>query len=212
LAIALLKYDDLPQLFHELLAESYKRLTDHNGPVFETGEHWEEIGFQRSNPATDIRGGGALGPLCLLNLTEQYPQTMQHIFNVSNETEKDFPLACKLFEISTFCYSRVKGEPDENGMNILFNQHSNVYNTFASLVASCFFKLMFDYIKRPGGIMFLSELFNQMKKEMMSKGANLWAQAWWNLRDDILVKRLTGEKVKFNEITSIVKPRDSEAA
>ena len=27
------------------------------------GEHWQNIGFQRTDPATDIRGAGMLGAL-----------------------------------------------------------------------------------------------------------------------------------------------------
>lgn len=147
LALAHFKYDDMPEIFHEILAEAYKRLTGSLGSVAYTGSHWEEIGFQRSNPSTDIRSGGALGPLCLLSMTEQYPQTMSHIYKISIHPVKHFPLACKIFEVSSLCMARVKNDPEENGMNILFNQHRDIYNTFMMLVASCFFKLMFGYRK-----------------------------------------------------------------
>lgn len=45
LALALFRYDEEPQIFHEILAEAYIRLTGNMGPVYETGAHWEEIGF-----------------------------------------------------------------------------------------------------------------------------------------------------------------------
>ena len=46
-----------------------------SGPVEEIGPHWVEIGFQNSNPQTDIRGGGLLGPLLLLYILENFPNS-----------------------------------------------------------------------------------------------------------------------------------------
>ena len=49
-------------MHEQLMKTLYAKLVD--GPFRGTiGRHWEDIGFQGSDPRTDIRGGGILGVL-----------------------------------------------------------------------------------------------------------------------------------------------------
>jgi hypothetical protein len=43
---------------------------------------WESIGFQGSNPATDVRATGVLGVLLLLYLIEYYPAFAKHVWDL----------------------------------------------------------------------------------------------------------------------------------
>jgi hypothetical protein len=50
-------------MYEQMMKTLYTKLVD-GGPFRGTiGRHWEEIGFQGSDPRTDIRGGGILGIL-----------------------------------------------------------------------------------------------------------------------------------------------------
>lgn len=46
-----------------------------------TGSHWQQIGFQATDPAQDVRGCGMLGVLHLLHFTELLPVSSKLIFN-----------------------------------------------------------------------------------------------------------------------------------
>ena len=43
------------------------------------GSHWQDIGFQATDPATDIRGAGMLGVLQMQYFLSQLPETLQAI-------------------------------------------------------------------------------------------------------------------------------------
>ena len=61
---------------HEIVLKTiYKKLlkTDECRQV---GNHWQDIGFQRTDPATDIRGAGMLGALQMLYLVDLMPETL----------------------------------------------------------------------------------------------------------------------------------------
>lgn len=49
-----------------------------------SGRHWEDIGFQGSDPRTDVRGAGLMGILHLLYFAEHYSRTAREILKYSN--------------------------------------------------------------------------------------------------------------------------------
>ncbi len=94
---------------HEILIKTiYFRLTKKQAK--RTGAHWVDIGFQGTDPATDLRTNGMFGLLQMLYLVETYPKSVQLCWRHSNYSkehpdeikrggmEYDFPLACKMLE------------------------------------------------------------------------------------------------------------------
>ena len=67
-------------MHHRILNTIYKRLTGQTKAVAQIGSHWQQIGFQRSDPRTDIRGSGMLGVLQFLFILEEFPETIAQIF------------------------------------------------------------------------------------------------------------------------------------
>jgi hypothetical protein len=51
-------------------------------------ERWKDLGFQSKNPRTDFRGGGHLGLLCLLFMTDFYPSEWFEMVRVTKEREE----------------------------------------------------------------------------------------------------------------------------
>jgi hypothetical protein len=43
------------------------------GEYSSTGTHWQYVGFQQSNPASDVRGGGVLSLQCITYFLEKHP-------------------------------------------------------------------------------------------------------------------------------------------
>ena len=55
-------------------------------PVY--GSHWEAVGFQGADPATDVRGAGVLGLLLTLALVQQRHALAQEIFKLSTDAHQ----------------------------------------------------------------------------------------------------------------------------
>lgn len=60
------------------------------GPV---GPHWEELGFQRDDPSTDLRGSGLLGLLHLLAFAETDARRARRVLARAQDPRYGFPLA-----------------------------------------------------------------------------------------------------------------------
>lgn len=61
-ALSRVKYDSRVAEHEIILKTIYKTLLN-TERCRQVGEHWQDIGFQRTDPATDIRGAGMLGAL-----------------------------------------------------------------------------------------------------------------------------------------------------
>lgn len=55
-------------MHYSILQSVYQNLIGMTSSCARTGAHWESIGFQGADPATDLRGVGMLGLLQLLHL------------------------------------------------------------------------------------------------------------------------------------------------
>ena len=55
------------------------------------GSHWEVIGFQGNDPATDLRGAGMLALLQALHFQSKQSKLMQAIYQLSQKGGADFP-------------------------------------------------------------------------------------------------------------------------
>ena len=71
-AISRVKYDSRIAEHEIILKTIYKRLLD-TKDCKQVGSHWQDIGFQRTDPATDIRGAGMLGTIQMLYMIDRLP-------------------------------------------------------------------------------------------------------------------------------------------
>eukprot|EP01112_Ceratiomyxa_fruticulosa_P015972 TRINITY_DN4785_c0_g1_i1.p1 TRINITY_DN4785_c0_g1~~TRINITY_DN4785_c0_g1_i1.p1 ORF type:complete len:166 (-),score=7.34 TRINITY_DN4785_c0_g1_i1:50-547(-) len=74
----------------QILFSLYSTLMNSKTPL-RYGSHWEEIGFQGNDPATDLRGIGMLGLLQLFYLTQRYTELSLKIHQLSRVEGHDFP-------------------------------------------------------------------------------------------------------------------------
>lgn len=75
-----------------ILSSIYERYTARPPPA-RYGSHWEDVGFQGKDPATDLRGCGMLGLLQLLHLWDAGPSNARAIYRLSRDADQEFPLA-----------------------------------------------------------------------------------------------------------------------
>ena len=62
MALCKIKFDSNNELHFDIIYSYYYKLTGVKKCV-QYGNHWKEIGFQDTDPSTDFRGLGMLGPL-----------------------------------------------------------------------------------------------------------------------------------------------------
>eukprot|EP01043_Picozoa_sp_COSAG02_P057782 COSAG02_NODE_7074_length_3196_cov_3.087405_2_plen_208_part_00 len=97
------------QALHEAsLAAIYLELTDNDVPAAEgtatfTGDHWENIGFQGSNPSRDLRAAGMLAVLQLRYLTTAHRGFARQLLELSNDQDQYFPFATVSINVTAIC-------------------------------------------------------------------------------------------------------------
>lgn len=100
--IAKCHYDDSNPLHFRTLQTIYRRLTGANVDCPRYGKHWQDIGFQQSDPATDLRGTGFLSLLHLLYTlsSSDMISMMVNIYKLSVDTTQHFPLCALAINIT----------------------------------------------------------------------------------------------------------------
>ncbi|XP_062310348.1 ELMO domain-containing protein 3 [Osmerus eperlanus] len=94
-AIAQCSLDNSQPVHMRVLQTVYKRLTGSRLDCPRYGTHWETIGFQGTDPATDLRGTGFLGLMHTLNLVMD-PETLplaRDIYKLSQHPTQNFPFS-----------------------------------------------------------------------------------------------------------------------
>ncbi|CAG2182739.1 unnamed protein product, partial [Oppiella nova] len=103
-AIALKSFENLDSMQTRFLVTIYQKLTA-NALIDcrRFGNHWEDVGFQGTDPATDLRGIGLLGLLQLLFLilSPETSQLCKDIYKLSLDTRQHFPFAVMSLQISS---------------------------------------------------------------------------------------------------------------
>ncbi|CAM4869447.1 unnamed protein product [Rotaria socialis] len=79
-----------------ILYTIYRRLTNSNEIFYATlGSHWEDIGFQTSNPETDFRSTGLFSIFFLLYFVDSmYLPLAKQIYQFSHDQQQQFPFCC----------------------------------------------------------------------------------------------------------------------
>ena len=93
-AVSKRPFDDENPLHFQVLLTLYKLFTGSKIDCPRYGSHWEQIGFQGTDPATDLRGVGCLGilhPLYLVMTPELLPLA-KDIYKLSLSENQNFPL------------------------------------------------------------------------------------------------------------------------
>ncbi|TYZ58611.1 hypothetical protein PybrP1_004358 [[Pythium] brassicae (nom. inval.)] len=90
-------------VFSRVLQTLYARLMRTQREVPLAGSHWEDIGFQGNDPATDLRGCGVLSLLQMLFLVEKHAELARHLHSLSQHPTRHFPLACTLINVTLQC-------------------------------------------------------------------------------------------------------------
>merc|ERR1719464_1345004 len=83
-----------------MLRTLYTKLT-RNKMCPSIGLHWEVLGFQHTDPRTDLnRSGGVLNVLHLFFFVSHHFELLKAAYLLAQDTEQNFPLACVSISIT----------------------------------------------------------------------------------------------------------------
>ncbi|CAK59970.1 unnamed protein product (macronuclear) [Paramecium tetraurelia] len=121
-----LQFDDNNESHFRILYTIYCQLmtTDY---CLRYGSHWEMIGFQGTDPATDLRGAGILGLLQILAFISEYKIYFKQTLKIFQDI--NIPFSITLINITTFVLVSLK----DNKLNQLINQEDSVISVINKL-------------------------------------------------------------------------------
>ncbi|XP_059515279.1 ELMO domain-containing protein 3 isoform X2 [Myotis daubentonii] len=112
LTIAQCGLDSQDPTHGRVLKTIYKKLTGSKFDCALHGDHWEDLGFQGANPATDLRGAGFLALLHLLYLVMDSKTLLmaQEIFRLSHHHIQQFPFCLMSVNITRIAIQALREE------------------------------------------------------------------------------------------------------
>lgn len=136
LCLTRVHYDPHDNGMHRSIIQSvWRKLTGSEQDCEDVGEHWTVIGFQGTNPATDLnRFGGILNVIHMLYLCCTFPTLSIAMYEASLKAASDFPFACASIKytklaMDVFRLGRLSRRCNEEGM---------VMEVVAHFYAACF--------------------------------------------------------------------------
>ncbi|XP_018617949.1 ELMO domain-containing protein 3 [Scleropages formosus] len=111
-AIAQCPLDNSQKVHIRVLQTIYKRLTGSRVDCPRYGPHWETVGFQGTDPATDLRGTGFLGLMHTLYLVMD-PETLplaRDIYKLSQHPTQNFPFIVMSINITRIALHALREE------------------------------------------------------------------------------------------------------
>lgn len=76
-----------------VLVEVWRELGMGESAPARIGPHWDQIGFQGQDPATDLRAAGSLALVQLLYYVQSFPDRAKASLKLSHDKKQDFPLS-----------------------------------------------------------------------------------------------------------------------
>ncbi|RHY32564.1 hypothetical protein DYB32_002436 [Aphanomyces invadans] len=125
-------------------------VTNTRGECPLSGGHWEIIGFQGNDPATDLRGGGMLSLVQLLYLVDTHPDVVGELFAASRHEQYHFPLACVMINFTVHILSTLR----QGRLTTLCNKEKDVMTAMNKLYAAMGVRLVAECKAKQGVVEF----------------------------------------------------------
>ncbi|KAG7394474.1 ELMO domain-containing protein 3 [Phytophthora boehmeriae] len=122
--IAATAFDTRNNVIVAVLQTIYKKIMKNTRSISLIGRHWEDIGFQGTDPSTDLRGCGVLSLLQMLCLVDTHPDLAHRFHTLSQHVTRHFPFACVLINITLQCVVALR----TGALYPECNKHSNVFS------------------------------------------------------------------------------------
>ena len=138
----------------------YKNLTGSKVKQPRFGPHWEDIGFQGNDPATDLRGSGFLGLLQLLVLVTKYRDIALEMYKLSTHSTYNFPFCVMSINITRIALQALRG----NKLTRICNQTKQVIEVCNEFYVATFWRLYTIWKQEHKTILDSGPLLNHIEK------------------------------------------------
>jgi len=205
-ASALIAFSNEEPLHLSMLRTIYRQLTSTTLDCPRYGDHWQQIGFQGTDPSTDLRGVGILGLVqvtYLVTTPEIVPFTCD-VYNLSHVEDHEFP-----FMVLSLNITRIALHVLRDG---LLNKHimleENVWTTFNFFYASLLHHVFITWKTKRLSIRDCGPLLQQTETLARSKVGGLIIQfeQFLSTNYSIAVKQSAREQIlKYTRDSALVK-------
>jgi hypothetical protein len=141
LALAKVSFNESDDFHFNLLQSIYIKITGKMKDVPRFGPHWETIGFQGRDPATDLRGVGILGLLQILAFVSNHEQMFKKMWKHSTHEKYNFPLCISGFSVTQAMMETLRAEK----LNGAIIARKSVIEVFNEGYYATFYKLVNIY-------------------------------------------------------------------
>ncbi|KRX09134.1 hypothetical protein PPERSA_08850 [Pseudocohnilembus persalinus] len=163
LAFSKIKFDDQDALHFQMIFTIYTQLTSQD-TCLRYGSHWEEIGFQGSDPATDIRGGGMFGILQILAFVSNHILYLREALQYSQHEKYNFPLSITLMNITTYVLVMLK----EGKLDDLINSEKQVMSILNKIYFTTFFVFFDNYKSSKSTVESIGHLLKNVRENVQA--------------------------------------------
>ncbi|XP_014783535.1 ELMO domain-containing protein 3 isoform X1 [Octopus bimaculoides] len=137
--LAATTFDNQDQIHLKSLFAVYRNLTGRKMNCSRYGYHWEEIGFQGTDPSTDLRAVGLLGLLQLLYLTSkpQLNNLKDKMYSLSSHKTQHFPFCVMSLNATKMVLQALRTDR----LNKLCNKQGDVITVVNEVFVATYFKI-----------------------------------------------------------------------
>ena len=169
------QHDGVQDWIHlAMLRTIYRQLTSTTLDCPRYGSHWEEIGFQGSDPSTDLRGVGILGlvqAVYLVTTPEILPFT-QDLYRLSRQEGQEFPLLVLSLNMTRITVQLVR----DGGLNKLLALEEELWTTANFFYAALLYQIYHQWKHRHLTIRDCGPLIQQTEQTARTRPGALVAQ------------------------------------
>ncbi|EQC32032.1 hypothetical protein SDRG_10231 [Saprolegnia diclina VS20] len=139
--IAMCSFNSAIPEHYRMLQTVYQKITHCRNECPLTGSHWEVLGFQGNDPATDLRGAGMLSLLQVLYLIENHYEILAKFHYASKHEEHHFPMMCVLINMTLHTMLALRS----GALIPACNRHKDVAAGMNQLYVSMVVKLLSEW-------------------------------------------------------------------
>jgi hypothetical protein len=191
-AVAKVPLDHTNVEHERIMFSIYRKLTGDAVNCPSLGSHWEIIGFQGANPATDLRGLGMFGPLQLLYFIGKYPSVAADIFKLSQIPEQIFPMAVVSLNMSAMALELLR----EGKLSAHANKIGTAVHAVHDMYSALFLKF-YQLWKREKRTIVDYDSTKKWLREYCKKNAAVLIK---NLHDETSSEKKSSEKHEYIDL------------
>ncbi|RWS27016.1 adenylyltransferase and sulfurtransferase MOCS3-like protein [Leptotrombidium deliense] len=201
-AIALQPFDNNNPLHFRFLVTIYRKLTSQSAvkcPRY--GNHWELIGFQGTDPATDLRGVGILGiyQLLFLVLSADTERLSKDIYSLSNDTKQNFPFCVMGTNITQIALQTLRGKH----LNSECISRNNVFQTFNYFYCGLFLTVLREWKSKKKTIADAGFVLKELRK-VAKKDVRTIIEDVFKYNKNVQKSKAESELIEFSNIGSLL--------